>query len=111
VEANVARFESHVPTGATIEQRLSRVGAAILHWVLVSDTVGLMRLGIAEARRFPELASSVHGMARERAVEAISRLLAEVAQSEEDICFRHSVRSVSQQRPECLLKSSCCPCL
>src|SRR5262245_54365621 len=54
-DANIARFESHVPTGATIEERLASVGAAVLRWVLVSDTVGLMRLCIAEARRFPDL--------------------------------------------------------
>jgi len=66
VAANVARFESHVPIGATIEERLASIGVAVLHWALVSDTVGLIRLAIAEAPRFPNLASSVHRMARER---------------------------------------------
>jgi hypothetical protein len=42
-----------------------------------------MRLAIAEARRFPDLASSVHRMAHERAAEAVARLLGEVAQSDE----------------------------
>jgi AcrR family transcriptional regulator len=83
VAANVARFESHVPTGATIEERLASVGMAVLHWVLVGDTIGLMRLAIAEARRFPDLASSVHRMARERGGEGVARLLGEVAQSDE----------------------------
>jgi AcrR family transcriptional regulator len=83
VAANVARFESHVPTGATIEERLAGVGMAVLHWVLVSDTVGLMRLAIAEARRFPDLASSVHRMARERGGEGVARLLGEAAQSDQ----------------------------
>lgn len=82
VAANVARFESHVPVGATVEERLSSLGAAVLHWALVSDTVGLMRLAVAEARRFPDLASSVHRMARERGSEAVARLLGEVAQSD-----------------------------
>jgi AcrR family transcriptional regulator len=83
VAAAVARFESHVPVGASVEERLVNLGDAILHWVLLSDTADLMRLGIAEARRFPDLASNVHRMARGRAEETVSRLLAEVAQSDE----------------------------
>jgi AcrR family transcriptional regulator len=83
VVATIARFESHVPTGATIEERLQSVGVTVLQWILGGDTVGLMRLAIAEARRFPDLASSVHRMARERGVEAVARLLGEMAQSDE----------------------------
>jgi AcrR family transcriptional regulator len=82
IDANLARSESLVPIGATIEERLASVAGGILHWALVSDTVGLMRLAIAEARRFPDLASSVHRMARERGRESVARLLGEVAQSD-----------------------------
>src|SRR3984893_1710549 len=83
VAANIARFENYAPTGASIEERLASLGAAILHWLLVGNTVGLRRLSIAESRRFPELASSVHNMARGRGLEAVGRLLAEAAQSAE----------------------------
>jgi AcrR family transcriptional regulator len=83
VAANIARYESHVPIGTTIEQRLADVGATVLRWVMLGDTIGLMRLAIAEAPRFPDLASSVHRMARERGAEAVARLLGEVAQSDE----------------------------
>jgi len=83
VDANIVRFEGHVPIGATIEQRLASVGVTVLHWALASDTVGLMRLGISEARRFPDLASSVHRMVRERGTEAVARLLHQAAQSDE----------------------------
>jgi AcrR family transcriptional regulator len=83
VAANIARFEAHPPTGATIEERLTALGMTLLHWALNSETIGLMRLAIAEAARFPDLASSVHGMARERGAEAVARLLGEVAQSGE----------------------------
>jgi hypothetical protein len=41
------------------------------------------RVAIAEAQRFPDLASSVHLMARERGVEAVARLLADAAKSDE----------------------------
>jgi AcrR family transcriptional regulator len=79
VDAAIARFEGHLPTGATIEERLKSVGVTVLRWALVGNTVGLMRLAIAEARRFPDLASSVHRMAHERAAEAVARLLREAA--------------------------------
>jgi AcrR family transcriptional regulator len=83
VAANVARFANFVPAGPTIEERLASVGAAVLRQLLAGDTVGLLRLSIAEARRFPDLASSVHRMARGRGLQAVARLLAEAAQSDE----------------------------
>jgi AcrR family transcriptional regulator len=82
VAAAIARFESQPPTGATIDERLASVGTTVLHWAL-GDTVDLMRVGIAEARRFPDLASSVHRMALERGSGAVARLLGEAAQSDE----------------------------
>src|SRR5262249_10247650 len=81
--ANVARFANFVPAGATIEQRLASVGTTVLRQLLAGDTVGLIRLSIAEARRFPDLASSVHRMGRGRGLQAVARLLAEAAQSDE----------------------------
>src|SRR6516225_5943311 len=83
VAANIARFEDHTPTGATIEARLESVAVTFLRWVLASDAVHLMRVAIAEARRFPDLASSVYAMARERGAKAVARLLAEAAGSNE----------------------------
>src|SRR5215510_14702762 len=43
VATNIARFENYVPTGASIEERLASLGAAVLHWLLASNTVGLVR--------------------------------------------------------------------
>ena len=83
VEAKLARYQTYSITGASVEERLANLGCAVLQWVLVSDTIDLARLAIAEARRFPELASSVSRMARERATEAAARILAEMAQSDE----------------------------
>jgi AcrR family transcriptional regulator len=78
--ANIARFEGHVPTGATIEERLASLATEVLRRTLVRDTVGLWRLSIAEASRFPDLASRVHDMALERGAEAVARVLSELAQ-------------------------------
>jgi AcrR family transcriptional regulator len=83
VADNIARFETYVPTGETIEEGLASLGRTVLRSILVGDTIGLMRLAIAEARRFPDLASDVYRMARERGKEALARLLGEVAQSDE----------------------------
>lgn len=82
VAASVAQLERHVPSGETIDQRLIGVAATVLHWALVDDTVDLMRAGVAEARRFPDLASNIHRMARGRATETVTQLLTEVAQSD-----------------------------
>ena len=82
VSVNIARFQAHEPIGATIEERLASVGNAVLHWALTEDMVGLMRLVIAEAGRFPDLANSFDRMARERGNEAVARLLVEAAKSD-----------------------------
>jgi hypothetical protein len=42
-----------------------------------------MRVAIAESPRFPDLAGTVYAMARERGAQAVARLLAETAQSDE----------------------------
>jgi AcrR family transcriptional regulator len=83
VEAKLARLQTYSVSGTSIEERLTHLGIVLLEWILVSDTVGLMRLAIAEARRFPDLAGSVSRMARERGAEAVARLLAEMARSDE----------------------------
>ena len=83
VAANTARVETVAPTGATFEERLESVAVAVLQWILAGDSIGLMRVAIAESPRFPDLASSVYAMARERGAQASGRLLAEAAQSEE----------------------------
>jgi AcrR family transcriptional regulator len=83
VLASIERFEIDAPTGASVDERLKSVGVNILKRVLVSENIGMIRLAIAEARRFPDLASRVNQMARERAEEALVRLLGEVAQSDE----------------------------
>ena len=69
--------------GASIDDRLIALAAAILSTVLVPETIGLIRVAVAEARRFPELATSVGRMARERKAETVRRLLAEFADSDQ----------------------------
>jgi AcrR family transcriptional regulator len=82
VAAVTGRFAGQVPAGRNVEERLTNLGATILDWALAGDTVDLMRVSIAEAHRFPDLAGSVHGMARECGEGTVGRLLSEVAQSD-----------------------------
>jgi AcrR family transcriptional regulator len=77
-----ARFEGHAPAGTTIEERLTNLGATLLEWALTGDTIDLMRVAISEAQRFPDLASSVHGMARRCGEDTVGRLLSDAAQSD-----------------------------
>ena len=82
VDAKLARLKSHAPAGANVEDRLVGVATRRLHWALEDDTIDLMRLGIAEARRFPELAGNVNRMARHRGEEAVAQLLHDASQFE-----------------------------
>ncbi|MBV8399209.1 MAG: TetR/AcrR family transcriptional regulator [Acetobacteraceae bacterium] len=82
VRDNTSSFEMITPAGATLEERLASIATAILYKVLTAETVGLCRVTVAEARRFPDLAASVHRMARERASEAVAQLLAEIPEAD-----------------------------
>ena len=64
-----------------IEERLEALAAAILTRLLSPETIGLIRVAVAEARRFPDLATSVSCMGRERPKDAVARLFGEWAAS------------------------------
>jgi AcrR family transcriptional regulator len=80
----ISEFKSEVlPTGGTIDERLRSAAITLLHWVLDNDRIGLMRLAVAEARRFPDLASTVSRKARELSTELGVHLLGELTRSDE----------------------------
>ena len=68
--------------GVTVERRLEAAAAFILTKVLTPEPIGLIRVAMAEARRFPDLATSVSRMARERQIGALMRLLAEFVEDD-----------------------------
>ena len=76
-----AGFESYAPTGTTIEERLVSIATEVLKRLLGSDAIEFMRLAIAEARRFPELAK-IGGAMRQRGAQAVLQVLTETAQRE-----------------------------
>src|SRR6202048_2201228 len=67
--SRISEFKAEVPTGATIEERLASAASTLLHWGLDSERIALMRLAIAEARRFPDLGSTVSRTAHELSTE------------------------------------------
>jgi AcrR family transcriptional regulator len=81
VERLVRQNTSHYAlscAGDSIEQRLDALAATILTRVLASETIGLIRVAVAEARRFPDLATSVSCMGRQRQIEAVAAVFGEL---------------------------------
>ena len=80
--AKQSRLLNFSPSGKSLEERLANIGESVLQEVLTPEWIGLLRLAIAEARRFPDLGSIVIRM-RERGGEIMIRLLGEAAESGE----------------------------
>src|SRR6202051_3901020 len=70
----LTNFESYIPEGRTVEDKLTSLGTAVVER-FIEDTVGITRATIAEAQRLPELSRNVHDTARDRAANAVSQLL------------------------------------
>jgi AcrR family transcriptional regulator len=83
VLAKQGQLENYSPSGTTIEERLASIGVTVLQEALTPEWIGLLRLAIAEARRFPDLGSIVIRVTRERGAETMMRLLGEAAKSGE----------------------------
>src|SRR5246127_1089302 len=82
--SRIMEFKTGVPTGSTIEERLTSAASTLLYWGLDSERIALMRLAVAEARRFPDLASTVSRAGRNLSTELGVRLwLGELTQSDE----------------------------
>jgi AcrR family transcriptional regulator len=78
-----ARMASQVPASGTVEERLTSLGVTLVTETLTSEWIELIRLAIAETRRFPDLGDSICRTARERGGEMMARLIGEVAESGE----------------------------
>jgi AcrR family transcriptional regulator len=83
VLAKQSRVENFTPSGATIEERLASIAVTVLQEALESEWIGLLRLAIAEARRFPDVGSIVFRVTLDRGDETFRRLLGEAAKSGE----------------------------
>lgn len=81
--SRITEFKAKALTGSTIEERLTSAASTVLHWVLDGERIALMRLAIAEARRFPDLASTTGRTARELSTDLGVQLLGELSRSDE----------------------------
>jgi len=81
--SRITQSGSVAPRGASIEERLSSAGVFMLVSALEPERIGLLRLAVAETRRFPDLASTVFRTAHELSTELAGRLLGEMTQSDE----------------------------
>jgi AcrR family transcriptional regulator len=82
VRKNTLSLEHLAPAGTTLEHHLEQLATAMLRNVLVPPSIGLIRAAIAEARRFPGLATNVKRAASERSQEVVGRMLSEIARAE-----------------------------
>jgi AcrR family transcriptional regulator len=80
IDIKNARLRGFKPEGSTLEQRLASIGAAMLRETLTPEFIGIYRVVLGEARRFPELVDGLSQMARRRGQETLAELLTEVAQ-------------------------------
>ena len=51
--SRITEFKSEVPTGATIEERLTSAAITLVHWGFDSDRIALMRLGLRKRADSP----------------------------------------------------------
>jgi AcrR family transcriptional regulator len=73
-------FEGYTPDGRTVQDKVTSLGTELVER-FIKDTVGVTRVTIAEADRFPKLSRHVHEATRDRAADAVSHLLNDAIQS------------------------------
>lgn len=81
VLCRIAQFNDEARIEGTIEEQLAHAATTLLNWTLENERIALMRLAVAEAQRFPDLASTVSRAARQLSTEVAARFLGEMAQS------------------------------
>jgi AcrR family transcriptional regulator len=83
VVSRITEFTGAASTGATIEERLASLATTTVSWTLDAERMGLMRLAVAEARRFPQIASTVIRTARKLSTEVAAQRLSEMTRSDQ----------------------------
>ena len=72
--SGLTNFEDYVSEGRTVQDKLRSLAVGIIERA-IEHTVGVFRVTIAEARRFPELSRNVHEASRDCAANTVSQLL------------------------------------
>ena len=108
--ASIERFESNVPTGASVEERLESVGATILRWILVSETIGMIRLESPRRAGFRIWQVGSIGWPANAGRKPWVDFCAKWSNPTSLANCRHSLRSTSRQQRASSETSSSCPC-
>jgi AcrR family transcriptional regulator len=74
VVTGLTNFEGFEPKGRTVQDKLASLGMEIVER-FIEETIGVTRVTIAEADRFPGLSRHVHEHGRDRAAAAVSHVL------------------------------------
>ncbi|CCD96344.1 putative transcriptional regulatory protein, TetR family [Bradyrhizobium sp. ORS 375] len=67
---------SYTPSPGTVQEKLAGLATAIVDRAL-KESIGLLRVTIGEAYRFPDLSCQFHELSRKRATHAVAVLLAD----------------------------------
>src|SRR5215475_6885402 len=70
----LTNFDGFEPKGRTVQDKLASLGIEVVERFL-DETIGVTRVTIAEADRFPALSRHVHEHGRDRAAAAVSHVL------------------------------------
>ena len=95
--------------GDSIEERLDALASIILTRILAPETIGFIRVAVAEARRFPELATASAAWAP-TPIEAVTVYLANWLRPTRSGLRPHSRRTSSRRRLADSLTWRCCRC-
>jgi AcrR family transcriptional regulator len=69
-------FDSYTPPAGTAQEKLVGLAISIVDRAL-KESLGLLRVTIGEAYRFPDLSRQLHEVSRKQATQAVAMLLAE----------------------------------
>jgi len=90
VEHVLARTDP-VPADLTLRERLIAVGVGIIEQSLTPDVVALMRVVVAEATRFPEIACHANNIGYEAGVRRVAEVIAARTSLSDDAIERATI--------------------
>lgn len=86
------RLINETPASASLHERLTLATKALVTRLLSDEVIGLIRMVIADAPRFPSLARLTHEAGRVRAIEALSVIIADHSQQPRDATARPAIK-------------------
>ena len=91
------RLVFEAPQSASLAQRLVSVTQTLVTRLLSDEVIGLIRMVVADAPRFPSLAKLTSDAGRSRAIEAVATMIAEHAGRTLDSSAKQNSRALATQ--------------